>query len=128
MRLSGDRTLRERREPLSQSAEAQKSAASGENQNVTFTASCAWRGSPTPVRRKPSKLNSAGVDSGLMLLSLLKVLNISSIGMISKRGPRRKVRVRRQSKVKKALSLRSVLRPRSTPFNTRGVGVIGWAV
>ena len=33
--------------------------------------------------RKPSKLNSAGVVSGLTLLALLNVLNISRLGMIS---------------------------------------------
>ena len=44
---------------------------------TTLTASCTCRGSPTPARRKPSKLNSAGVLSGLMLFALLNVLNIS---------------------------------------------------
>ncbi len=53
------------------------------DQNVNFTASCTWRGSPTPVRRKPSKLKSAGVLSGLMLFALLNVLNISRIGVSS---------------------------------------------
>jgi hypothetical protein len=35
-------------------------------QNKSFTATCACRGSPTPVRRNPSKLKSAGVLNGLM--------------------------------------------------------------
>ena len=50
-------------------------------QNNSFTATCTCRGSPTPARRNPSKLKSAGVLSGLMLLALLNVLNISTIGM-----------------------------------------------
>ena len=52
------------------------------SQNVNFAASCNWRGSPTPWRRKPSKLNSPGVVSGLIRFLLLKVLNISMVGMI----------------------------------------------
>src|SRR5258708_36135416 len=36
-------------------------------QKVNFTDNCAWRGSPTPCRKKPSKLNKPGVLSGLIL-------------------------------------------------------------
>ena len=61
----------------------ENSARASTFQNVTLTASCTWRGSPTPCRRKPSKLNSAGVVSGLTLFALLNVLNISKLGMIS---------------------------------------------
>ena len=50
-------------------------------QNVNFTANWTCRGSPTPERRNPSKLKSAGVLSGLTLFALLKVLNISIIGI-----------------------------------------------
>ena len=50
-------------------------------QNNSFTATCTCRGSPTPARRNPSKLKSAGVLNGLTLLALLNVLNISTIGM-----------------------------------------------
>src|SRR6266481_6068292 len=57
-------------------------------QNSKRTDNCASRGSPTPLRRKPSKLNSPGVVSVLMLFLLLKVLNISSLGMILMRSPR----------------------------------------
>src|SRR5215213_6124757 len=56
-----------------------------DDQKVNLTASCTCRGSPAPCRRNPSKLKSPGVTSGLMLFALLKVLNISMIGMIEKR-------------------------------------------
>src|SRR5215510_10809111 len=79
-------------------------------QNVNFAASCNWRGSPTPWRRKPSKLNSPGVVSGLIRFLLLKVLNISMVGMIEKRSLKRKAFDRRQSNEKYLLSLRNELR------------------
>src|SRR5690349_10230445 len=81
------------------------------DQKVNFTASCTWRGSPTPWRRKPSKLNNPGVVSGLIRLSLLKVLNISTEGISAKRSPPKRMRLDRlQSNEKYSLSLRAVLR------------------
>src|SRR5882724_385612 len=50
-------------------------------QKVNFTDNCACRGSPTPCRKKPSKLNKPGVLSGLILFLLLKVLNNSKTGI-----------------------------------------------
>src|SRR5205823_2338144 len=50
-------------------------------QKVKRRASCTSRGSPTPCRRKPSKLNRPGVTSGFTLFLLLNELNISTVGM-----------------------------------------------
>src|SRR5262245_41367544 len=81
-----------------------------ELQNWKRTDNCAWRGSPTPTRRKPSKLNSAGVTSGFTLFLLLKVLNISTAGVSVKRSPNLKGRVARQSKEMYSLSFHIELR------------------
>jgi hypothetical protein len=48
-------------------------------QNVNFTESCICR-EPTPAR-KPEKSKSGGALTVLMLFSLLKVLNISRVGI-----------------------------------------------
>src|SRR5580700_1580609 len=68
--------------------------------HVSRKASCASRGSPTPSLRKPLKSNSRGELSVLILFVLLKVLNISTVGIKVKRSPILKSRSSRQSKVK----------------------------
>src|SRR5919205_1782528 len=79
-------------------------------QKTNFTASWSWRGSPTPWRRKPSKLKSADPMVGSMLLFVLKVLNISTIGIIAIDSLKWKARCNRQSKEKNSLFFRTVLR------------------
>src|SRR3954451_3386328 len=93
------------------------------NQNRNFKANCACRGSPTPCRRNPSKLKSPGVESGLTLLALLKVLNNSNDGISWYLSPNVKGRASRQSKEKYLLSFRRLLRLVAVLM----VGVIGWA-
>ena len=56
---------------------------------------------------------------GSMLLFVLKVLNISKMGMIATDSLKWKARCKRQSKEKNSLFLRRWLRPQSVPFTTR---------
>ena len=58
-----------------------------------------------------------------MKFLLLKVLNISTVGISSYRSPNLNGRAKRQSKEKYLLSLRSVLRL----VAVRVAGVAGWA-
>src|ERR1051325_2083665 len=78
-------------------------------QNVNLIANCTCLGSPTPCRRKPLKSNRLGavselelpqVESALMRLSLLKVLNISTVGVSAMLSPNLNGRDRRQSNEK----------------------------
>ncbi len=88
-------------------------------QNVNLIDNCTWRGSPTPCRRKPLKSNRLGavrefwfpqVERALIRLSLLKVLNISTVGISAYRSPNLNGRDSRQSNETYSLSFRNVFR------------------
>src|SRR5437660_5181960 len=85
-------------------------------QNPYRIPTCTCRGSPSPLRIVPSKLNSSDVDDGSRKLSRLRTLNTSTSAST---WPRPRVRNgcdRRTSQLANALSLRIVLRSRMLPF------------
>src|SRR5437773_1777544 len=88
-------------------------------QKVNLIANCTCLGSPTPCRRNPLKSNRLGavrefwfpqVESALIRLSVLKVLNISTVGVSARPSPILNGRDSRQSNEKYSLSFRNVFR------------------